>query len=529
MADKYIISHDLGTSSDKAILVTIYGDIIDIAREPYPIYHPHPGHAEQEPEDWWQAVCKTTRRVLEKTGIKPSDVVGMTFSAQMQGLIPVNKACVPLTPAISWLDGRSASVMREKMWTPPRVLGYNIFKLLKFLKITGGSPGQAGKDQIGKILWLQKYKPDIFEKTYKYLDVKDYIIYKLTGNLITSVDLAVVWWLLDTRKNRNQWHPDLCKFANITLDQLPEVKPSAAIAGKITKEAADETGLLPGTPIVNGSGDLSSAALGSGAINNGELHISIGTSGWVAGHYTKRKIDIAHYTGCIGSTYPEKYYLAMAHQETAGVCLEWLKNNVLYHKQTLLDEEKVEEIYQLLDNIVEKTAPGAEGLIFTPWMFGERCPLDDDYVRAGLFNVSLNHTRDHIIRAVFEGIAFNTRWAMETLENLYSPVTELNIISGGAKSDIWCQIIADVLNRNINQVANPQQAGAKGIALLASMTLGYIESFDDIKKYIKFKQQFTPDPANRKLYDTLFREYKNIYAQNKKWYARMNKFSENSH
>ncbi|MBD3289934.1 hypothetical protein GF337_14095, partial [candidate division KSB1 bacterium] len=220
MADKYIISHDLGTSSDKAILVNVHGEIIDIARECYPIYHPHPGHAEQEPEDWWQAVCKTTRDVLEKTGIKPADVVGMTFSAQMQGLIPVNKACVPLTPAITWLDGRSADIMREEMWTPPRVLGYNIFKLLKFIRITGGSPGQAGKDQIGKILWLEKYKPDLFEKTYKYLDVKDYIIYKLTGNLVTSVDLAVVWWLLDTRKNKNEWHPDLCKFANITVDQL---------------------------------------------------------------------------------------------------------------------------------------------------------------------------------------------------------------------------------------------------------------------------------------------------------------------
>jgi len=525
MAEKYIISHDLGTSSDKAILMTIYGELVDIAKENYPLYHPEPGFAEQDPFDLWNAVGKTTRTVITKSGINPKDIVGITFSAQMQGLIPLSENGTPLMPLISWLDGRSANIMHEKIWTPPRVLGYNIFRLLKFLNITGGSPGQAGKDQIGKMLWIQKYKPELFEKAHKFLDVKDFIIYMLTGNMVTSVDIAVIWWLLDTRKNRNQWHPGLCKIANITMDKLPEVKESAAVVGEINHEAAELTGLLPGTPVINGAGDLSAAALGSGAIDEGELHISLGTSGWVAGHYTKRKIDIAHYTGCIGSTYPQKYYLGMAHQETAGVCLEWLKNNVLYHKDQLLKEENVEEIFQVLDNIAEKTAPGAEGMIFTPWMFGERCPLDDDLVRAGLFNVGLHHTRDHIVRAVFEGIAFNTRWAMETLENLYAPVSHLNIISGGAKSDIWCQIIADILNRNINQVANPQQAGAKGVGLLASMTLGYIDSYQDIKKYIKIKNTFHPNPANRKLYDHLFKEFKNIYKQNKKWYTRMNKSS----
>jgi xylulokinase len=522
MAEKYIISHDMGTSSDKAILITIYGDIIDFSKQNYPIYYPQPGYAEQDPVDWWNAVCETTRSVLKKSKVRPENVVGMTFSSQMQNLIPVDQSGTPLMRSMTWLDGRAADVMREQLWTPPRILGYNIFHLLRFLTITGGSPGHTGKDQIGKMLWLQEYQPELFSKTHKFLDAKDFIIYQLTGNMVTSVDIAVIWWLLDTRKNRNQWHPKLCQLAGIQLDQLPEVKESAAIVGVITKKAAEQTGLLPGTPIINGAGDLSSAALGSGAIEDGELHISLGTSGWVAGHFNKRKIDLAHYTGCVGSTYPQKYYLGMAHQETAGVCLEWLKNNVLYHKDQLTDEHKVAEIYQVLDQLAEQAGPGAEGLLFTPWMFGERCPLDDDYVRAGLFNVGLNHSREHIIRAVFEGIAFNTRWAMETLENLYSKVAELNIIGGGAKSDIWCQIMADITNRKINRVKDPQQAGAKGMALLASMTLGNIQHYHDIKKYIKIDRSFDPNPNNRKLYDRLFKEFKNVYKQNKKWYKRMN-------
>lgn len=523
MSEKYIVSHDMGTSSDKAILVTIYGEIVDSARQTYPIYHPQPNFAEQDPFDLWNAVCRTTQAVLQQTGVRAEDVVGITFSSQMQNLIPVAGDGTPLMRSMSWLDGRSADVMREQLWTPPRLMGYNIFRLLKFLTITGGCPGHTGKDQIGKMLWLEKHEPALFHKVHKFLDAKDFIIYQLTGNMVTSVDLAVIWWLLDTRKNRNQWHSDLCRLAHVKLEQLPEVKASAAVVGQITAAAAEKTGLLPGTPVINGAGDLSAAALGSGAINDGELHINIGTSGWVAGHFSKRKIDIPHYAGCIGSAYPQKYYLGMAHQETAGICLEWLKDRVLYHKDQLLEERKVEEIYQVLDQLAEQAGPGAEGLVFTPWMFGERCPLDDDHVRAGLFNVSLNHSREHIIRAVFEGIALNTRWAMETLERLYAPVAELNIIGGGAKSNVWCQIMADITNRTIHRVQNPQQAGARGVALLASMTLGYIPTFESIKNYIRIDRTFTPLPENRKLYDRLFREFQNIYKQNKKWYARMNR------
>jgi len=523
MSEKYILSHDIGTSADKAILITVHGKIIDEVKKPYPIFHPHPGYAEQDPEDWWNAVCETTRMVMKKAKVKAKDVVGMTFSSQTQGLIPVTEDGKPLRRAMGWLDGRSADIIREKLWKPPRIMGYNIFHILRFLRITGGSPGHTGKDQIGKLLWLQEYEPEIFSKTYKFIDVKDFVIYQLTGNMVSSADCAYIWWLMDSRKNKNQWHPKLCRLAGITPDQLPQIKESAAIAGKITKGASQKTGLLPDTPVINGAGDLSSAALGSGAIDEGELHISLGTSGWVAGHFTKRRIDIPHYTGCIGSAYPQKYYLGMAHQETAGICLEWLKNKVLYHEKQLIKESHVAEIYQILDRLAEEAGPGAEGLMFTPWMFGERCPLDDDFVRAGLYNIGLNHSRQHLVRAVFEGIAFNTRWAMETLENLYHRVSELNIIGGGAKSDIWCQIIADITNRTINRVAEPQQAGAKGIALLASWTLGYIDSFHDIKKYIKIERRFLPNPGNRQLYDQLFKEFKNLYRQNKKWFRRMNR------
>ncbi len=522
MTNKFIVSHDMGTSSDKAVLITVEGDIVETAHRHYPMQHPLPGYAEADPLDWWNAVCQTTRDVVGRAGVSPDDVVGITFSTLTQCLVAIDKAGRPLRPAITWLDGRSADIINEVLWTPPRFRGFNIVRLLTFLRLTGGAPGHTGKDQIGKILWLERHEPDVFAETYKYLDAKDFIIYKLTGATVTSVDLAVIWWLLDTRRNRNQWSAALCRLAHITPDKLADVKESSAIVGGLTKEAAELVGLRAGTPVVNGGGDLTVAALGSGSIDDGELHVSLGTSGWVAGHVSKRRIDLPHYTGCIGSTYPSKYYLVMAHQETAGICLEWLKNKVLYHEEQLKSEAHVRNIYELLDSLAEKVGPGAGGLIFTPWMYGERSPLDDDTVRAGLFNVSLNHAREHIIRAVFEGIAFNTRWAMETIEHLYHPVKELGIVGGGAKSPVWCQIMADITNRTINQTEQPQLAGAKGIALLASMALGYIPSFEDIKNHVKIQRRFVPNAVNRKLYDERFQEFKNCYRQNRKMYSRLN-------
>ncbi len=522
MGEKYILAHDMGTSSNKAMLVTVFGEIVDSTKKEYPLYAPEPGFAEQEPYDWWNAICETSRLVIEKTGVNPQDIVGVTFSSQMQGLVLVSPEGEPLRRAISWVDSRGGDIMREKIWTWPRIQGYNIFRLLRFLNITGGSPGLAGKDIIGKILWLQRHEPETIAKTYKYLDPKDLIIYKMSGKYVKSTDLAVVWWLLDTRKNRNCWNPKLCKMVGIEMDMLPEVKASREIAGYVTETAAKVTGLLPGTPVITGAGDISAAALGSGAVENGRMHIRIGTSGGVAGHFTRRKIDITHYAGCIGSAYPEKYYLGIGTQDTLGICLEWIKNKVIYHTQKLLEEYQVDKLYAVLDKLVQRVKPGADGLIFTPWLYGERCPLNDDTLRGGLYNFGLNHTRDHIIRAVFEGIAMNVRWALEIMENLFKPVKELSFVGGVALSDTWCQIIADITDRIIHQVTDPQQAAGKGVALLASWSLGYIKTFEEIGEHVKIKHTFYPNPANRQVYDNHYQAFKKIYINNRKWYAMMN-------
>jgi xylulokinase len=523
-SSQYIIAHDMGTSTNKAVLVAKDGKIVDLVKKEYEVIYPKHGYAEQNPQDWWDAIGLTTRQLIDKTNVDPDQISAITFSTQMQGLLPVNKEGEPLMNSMIWLDGRGAEVL-NKLWKGPlKVTGYPPLRILKFLRITGGAPGLTGKDQIPKILWLQQFRPEIYAETHKFLDCKDYVVYKLTGEMAISTDLAVIWWLLDTRKNRNQWSPALCKMIKLDMDKLTDLRnPTDLIGEGITSEAAELTGLNVGTPVVCGAGDMTCAAVGSGMVLDGELHINVGTSGWVAGHVKKRKFpDISHYTGCVGSAFPDEYYLVVGHQEIAAGALEWVKNKILYWTDELTEREHVERVYQVFDRLVEEAEPGAKGMMFTPWLFGERCPLDDDNVRGGLFNVGLDHDRRHLLRAVFEGVAFNTRWALETVENLYNKVDCLAIIGGGAQSDIWCQIFADITNRQINRVQNPQEAGAIGAAMLAWRALGQLATMEDIKKTVIVDKSFNPNKELVDFYNQRFEEFKELYKNNEKWYARVN-------
>ena len=516
-ADKYIIAHDLGTSCNKAVLISVQGKIIAKSQKDYTLSRPKPTFVEQDPFDWVDAVSATTRQVIHASKVDPVDIVGITFLAQTQTLVPVERDGTPLLPAISWLDTRGARAIRQKLWTPPRMLGYNIHKLPQFLRICGGAPGHTGKDPLAKVLWMQEAEPKRYAQTYKFLGAKDFVIYHLTGEMVKSVDTAVLWWLLDTRKNKNEWSPRLCRLSGVPMEKLPEVMPSASQIGTLTAKAAQRMGLQTGTPVINGAGDIAAAALGSGAIEDGEIHIRIGTCGGIGGHFRHRKIDLPHYAGCIGSVFPEKYFLAIAHQENAGLCLSHLKS-------TLFDPGDSDYSFKHLDELAATVPAGSEGLIFTPWLSGERTPLNDTAVRGGFFNLGLNQKRGHWIRAILEGVAYNTRWGLEVIENMYQKVPAVNFVGGGANSKLWAQIMADVTGHEIRQVADPQESSAKGIGLLASHSLGFLNDIQDIKNQIPIQATYQPNVENHQLYNRLFREFKNLYQQNRNWYHRMNQY-----
>jgi xylulokinase len=273
-----------------------------------------------------------------------------------------------------------------------------------------------------------------------------------------------------------------------------------------------------------GTPDMQAAALGSGAVRDFEGHLYIGTSSWLTCHVPYKKTDIFHNMASLPSAIPERYFIA-AEQETAGGCLNFLRDNILYHKDQLLQEEEQPDVYKIFDRIAEGVSPGSGKVIFTPWLYGERAPVEDHAVRSCIFNQSLHTTREHLIRAVLEGVAFNGRWLLGSVEKfIRRPLDPINMIGGGANSPVWCQIHADVFNRTIRQVRDPILANLRGAAFLAAVSLGYCR-FEDIPERIKIANTYSPNPDNRAIYDELFAEFINIYKCNRRIYARLNKSS----
>ena len=395
--------------------------------------------------------------------------------------------------------------------------------MLKWIQLTGGIPGRAGKDPIAHILYLKHVHPDIYRRTYKFLEPVDYLGLRLTGQMAASFNSIILNWVTNNRDINNIFYDKtLINFSTIDPAKLPDLKPPNSILGTLSAEIAREWGLREDVQVVMGSPDVHSAAVGSGAVRDFEAHLYIGTSSWLTCHVPFKKTDIFHNLAALPSAIPGRYLLTNE-QESAGHCLQFLRDNLFFHQDELSIGEAPENAYKLFDQIAERTPAGSEKLIFTPWLYGERAPVDDHLVRGGFFNQSLRTTREHMVRAVFEGVAFNSRWLLKYVEQFIGrKLQAVNFVGGGAKSDVWCQIYADIFNRPIRQMKDPIEANVRGAALLASAALEYI-SYEEIASHVEVTRTYTPNPDHRKLYDELFAEFLEIYENNKKSYARLNR------
>jgi xylulokinase len=425
--------------------------------------------------------------------------------------------------AMLWLDSRGADLVKKKISGWINVEGYNLLKLFRWLQITGGVPSPSGKDLVGHVLYIKHAFPEIYQKTDKLLDVLDYIDFRLTGKYITTVDTKAISWVIDARDPENiTYHDGMLKEWGIKRQKLPELKRCIDVIGDLKPEVADELGLNRDVKVVAGAFDLPAAAVGSGAVEDFATHLSIATSSFITVHVPFKKTDIFHSIASLPCAIPNRYLLLVA-QEAGGVNLTFLRDNILFHKDPLLDVDKPEDFFQALNTVAGGAPPGCKGLIYTPWIYGERAPVEDPTIRAGIHNLSLEHTRADLIRAVLEGVAFNSRWALGAVEKFCGcSMDPINIVGGGANSNLWCQIYADVLNRTIRQVQDPIQATARGAAFIASVGLGYI-TFGEIPQYIQFQKIYQPNPENRSLYDEMFSEFVNIYRRNKAIYKRLNR------
>ncbi len=517
MEGKYVLAFDLGTTGNKATLFDFKLNPVSQAYENYPIYYPKPGWAEQEPDDFWNSVKKTTATILKESKCDLKDIAALSFACQMNCTIPIDKEGHPLIKCISWLDTRAAVAIRGKMKGNPKYKGMSLKKILFFKKHTGGGPGKNGKDPISHIIWLKEFMPEIYEKTYKFLSVKDYIIFKCTNNAVISKDLANTMWLKDPITD--EYSEIVLQLVKIDKEKLPEIKKSTDIAGKLSEIAAKELNLKKDVPVFVGSGDLTSVAVGSGGVKENEMILCLGTADWIGCHLNERKTDIPHYIGTINSA--QDNFLYISKQETGAACLNWMLDQMFKDIVNKHQEQK-KKLYTEIDSIVEKTQAGSKKLIFTPWVFGERSPINNSEVRGIFFNISLEQTRNELLRAVYEGIAYNLKWSLDPIEKKLGKCKEINIIGGAANSDIWCQILADVLERDMRKIKDPSLGGTRGATIIAMVGLGIFKSFTDAIPLIKTDKIFSPNLENTGIYKKLYHQFEQIYRNNKKMFKALN-------
>jgi xylulokinase len=526
--DKLILSVDIGTTQIKSVLVSSQKGYLDSRHAPCPLIYPGKNCVEQSPEAMADGICSTIRRLLSAHPDAAQQIVGLTFTSQMGNTLPVDKDGRPLMNFFSWMDERAVKFTNEELYKGLiRVQGQPLLMILNFLRISGGAPGKNGKDILCKMAWLRSFHPDLFEKTYKFLDVKDYAVFLATGRFVTSYDTAYITWLMDTRQKDQSkwiWSPVLCRMVGLDLDKMPEIKPSTGIAGHVMPDFSAKTGLPDGLPVITGSGDLLTSAIGSGAITPGDLHINIGTAGWAATHCPEAAVDIAHYVGTIASGMPGKFLL-LSKQETLGGALDWVKG-MLYPKE-FLKETPGDDVYAMIDESVVQSPPGANGVLFTPWLLGERSPVNDANLRGQFFNLGMNNNRSDLWRSVFEGVAFNIRWGMEYVQAISLKKSgrvseEVRFIGGASKSNPWCQVFADVLQRPVIQMGNPQMACAMGVAAIAFVGLGVWNDFSEIDKVLEKVRVFQPNKRHQAVYDKFYKQFRALYHKNRKIYEKLN-------
>ncbi|MBN2547992.1 MAG: FGGY-family carbohydrate kinase [Anaerolineales bacterium] len=517
-----ILAVDLGTSSMKVALIAINGTVLDWEAEPIQLYLTPDGGAEQSPEEWWQAFLSASKRLLSRDLASACAVRAICCSTQGEGTIPVDRDGKALMNCILWMDMRGAPNLRRQFKGWINVSGAGLQHVLRWINLTGGMPSMTGKDPAAHMLLIRDHFPEIYARTYKFLNVLDYLNLRLTGRFVATVDSILTSWVTDNRAPDNiHYAPQLVRACGVEADKLPEIVPCTAVLGALKADVAAELNLPLDTQVVAGAIDNTAAAIGAGAIEDYQPHLYLGTSSWITAHVPYKKTDIFASMASLPCAVPGRYLLT-ALQATAGGNLTYLRDNIIYHKDELLQEANVPDIFKVLDIITARVPPGANGVLYTPWIWGERAPVEDRSLRAGLYNISLHNTREDVIRAFLEGIALNTRWLLAPVEKfLGRKVQSIHIVGGGAQSDIWCQIFADVLNVEIKQVAEPVYANARGAAWIGAVGLGRI-SFNDIPRLVKFNHIYEPQPQNVRIYDDRFQIFTRIYRQMKDIYHQLN-------
>lgn len=537
---KYVITYDIGTTGIKTCLIEIDKEmkILASATEGYGLYVDEEtgvkGGSEQDADEWWNAMCVTTKEVFKKCKkIKKEQIEGISFCSAMQGLVLVDKQGKCIRRPMTYMDQRAREEIKKGIAHGVQVAGAEVTKLLKYLKYTGAVSSSV-KDPIWKYKWVEAHEPENFKRIYKWLDVKEYMILRCSGEFVMTNDSAFGTLLYDTRKGHEGWCKPICDMVGVNIEHMPVIKASTEKVGEVTAQAAKELGLAKGTAVYGGGGDASLIGVGAGATEIGDTHIYSGTSGWVGTVVPEQLVDAGAMMAAIVGANPETYNY-FAELETSNKCVGWVKDHLALdeigvflkkygHKKDDLEEESF-NLYDYLEEVIERANPGSDGVVFTPWLHGNRCPFEDPNAAGMFFNIHLETGKTELIRAVVEGVCFHMRWMLERQEQKVAKYKKSNAVrfcGGGALGAATCQILSDILQRDVEVVDSPQNIGAVGAAACIAVGTGMIPSMTDVKKLIPAKITYHPNKANKAVYDRNFEVFKNLYKCNKKNFEILN-------
>lgn len=493
---KLIIAHDLGTTGNKATLFSEEGEKIASEFFGYDTYFPDALSVEQNAEDYWEAVVCSTRRLLEKGKVKKEDIGVVSFSGQMMGALPVDKNGQPLYRILIWADRRG---VEEVEWIKERIGEDRIYQL------TGHR--LSANYSLAKILWFRNHLPEIYNKAHKFLLAKDFVVFRLTGQWATDFSDASGTNLFDLA--RETWSEEILEKVNIEEDKLPPLYPSTMVVGEVTKEAGEECGLLPGTPVVIGGGDGPCAACGAGVVGEGEAYLYLGSSSWIAFASSQPFYD------------PEKRTFTFHHLEkglfmptgtmqSAGGSYQWCRD-ALCEREKILAQELGVSAYQLMDLEASKVPPGCDGLLFLPYLLGERAPWWNPHARGAFIGLTPSHNKPYLIRSVLEGVSLNLRIILDAFREQGLCPDALRLIGGGAKGDFWSNLLAQVLGVEILRPRYLEEATSLGAAIAGGVGVGIFKGLEVAKELIEIEDHFSPRAETVETYNRLYPIFKKAY------------------
>lgn len=489
----YLLAHDLGTSGNKATLYTAEGRLVKSVTCPYRLKVSKGNHAEQDPADWWRAVCESTKALSETAG--GGQIAAVSFSGQMMGCVCVDKKGEALRPAMIWADMRSTEQMRK--------IGEQIDDEA-YYRITGNrlSSSYSGT----KFMWIKDYEPQIYRDTYKMLNAKDYIILRLTGRFVTEPSDASSTCLLDL--STMTWSQDLLRICGLDAGKLPDILGSAEVAGTVTKEAAALCGLPEGTPVVCGGGDGVCAAVGSGAVREGIANCCLGTSSWISFASKTPVFDPQRRTFNFAHAVPG-YVMPCGTMQCGGGALGWAVDTVFGGDR--VGQGGKAALYNAVCEAVRASPAGAKGLLFLPYLLGERSPRWNEKAKGSFVGLTLEHTAGDMLRAVMEGVAMNLSLILDVYRAQKANIGKLILIGGGARNVVWRQILADVLGTEIETPDTLEEATSMGAAIIAGVGVGIFPDLGVTDRFLKPENRYLPNGKTKELYARMKKAFDNCY------------------